>query len=188
MAAAAQTQEPPPGGSTPLHLADAAATRALGSQLAQWILPDCRSGRAPLLLLQGDLGAGKTSLVQGLAEALGIDEPITSPSFALAQHYRGQQQDMVTALVHLDLYRLEPGPGADELFSQEEEEARALAAVMAVEWPERLSSLPSEAWCLRLELSDPDDPDAGRRAWLLPPSNGAATEAASLFSVGVAER
>ena len=54
-------------------------TRALGRGLAQ------RLPKGTILLLQGPLGAGKTSLVQGLALACGIDEPITSPTFALAQ-------------------------------------------------------------------------------------------------------
>jgi tRNA threonylcarbamoyladenosine biosynthesis protein TsaE len=138
-------------------LADAAATRSLGRWLAEAVArrgPD-RSEPA-LLLLQGDLGAGKTCLVQGLAEGLAIAEPITSPSFALAQHYAGTPAaGRATRLVHLDLYRLEQPAAADELFAQEEEEARKAAAhdrvVMAVEWPERLSFQPEGAWLLRLE-------------------------------------
>lgn len=164
MAAAFATRPPIPPGEP---LADAAATRALGRRLARALLPGCRAGQAPLLLLRGDLGAGKTCLVQGLAEELGIDEAITSPSFALAQHYGGQRCDgSVTALVHLDLYRLEDGPTADELFAQEEEEARALGALMAVEWPDRLTALPSDAWLVELELQDPNHPEAGRLARL----------------------
>ena len=90
-------------------------TRALGRLLARE-LPT-----GSILLLSGPLGAGKTSLVQGLAEGLGISEAITSPTFALAQHYpQGEPQ-----LVHLDLYRLEQPASADELFLQEEEEASA---------------------------------------------------------------
>ena len=128
------------------ELVDAAATRALGRQLAGW-LP-----AGALLLLQGDLGAGKTSLVQGLAQGLGIGEPITSPTFALAQHYAGQRPEGgATTLVHLDLYRLEDPAAADELFAQEEEEARAQGAVLAVEWPERLSLRPEPCW--RVELT-----------------------------------
>jgi len=73
-----------------LVLADLAATRALGSELAVWLL-ELEPPR-PLLLLKGELGAGKTSLVQGLAAALGIEEPVTSPSFALAQHYSGRRE------------------------------------------------------------------------------------------------
>ena len=129
-------------------------TRALGRSLARE-LPD-----GAILLLSGPLGAGKTSLVQGLAEGLGISEPITSPTFALAQHYpQGTPQ-----LVHLDLYRLEQPASADELFLQEEEEARASMALMAVEWPERLGLNLPEAW--RLELRHQDE---GRLAQLTPP-------------------
>ena len=69
------------------------ATKALGRMLAEQ-LPE-----GSILLLSGPLGAGKTSVVQGLAEGLGIGEAITSPTFALAQHYpQGTPQ-----LVHLDL-------------------------------------------------------------------------------------
>jgi hypothetical protein len=75
-------------------------------------------------MLQGELGAGKTCLVQGLAMALGIDEPITSPTFALAQHYKRPVPDgRPHALIHLDLYRLEQPAAAAELFAQEEGEA-----------------------------------------------------------------
>ena len=131
-------------------------TRALGRSLAHE-LP-----RGAILLLSGPLGAGKTSLVQGLAEGLGITEPITSPTFALAQHYpQGTPQ-----LVHLDLYRLEQTASADELFLQEEEEARAARALMAVEWPERLGLDLPEAWQLKLRHQN-----EGRLAQLTPPRN-----------------
>ena len=147
----------------PHRLADAAATRALGMALAERLLASPQ--QPAILLLLGDLGAGKTCLVQGLAAGLGIDEPITSPTFALAQHYEGQRPGgRPTALVHLDLYRLEQASAADELFAQEEEEAAALGAVLAVEWPERLSQQPGGAWCVHLELANPVDPDAGRIA------------------------
>jgi len=152
-------------------LADASATHELGRQLAEtWL----RSGdaAAPLLLLEGNLGAGKTSLVQGLAAGLGISEPITSPSFALAQHYSGQlAAGRRTALVHLDLYRLELPAAADELFAQEEEEALSLGAVMAVEWPGRLSFVPEGAWQLTLELVDGQRPEAGRLVHIRQPGS-----------------
>ena len=151
-------------------LADAAATQALGQELAAlWLRhrANCSAGQPPILLLQGTLGAGKTCLVQGIAAGLGIEEPITSPTFALAQHYRGHVgSSNGTALVHLDLYRLEQALAADELFAQEEEEALELGALMAVEWSERLSFRPDGAWCVSLELVDPDRPEAGRRAEL----------------------
>ena len=146
-------------------LADAAATAALGRELALQWLQQCRVGaEPPILLLQGDLGAGKTCLVQGIAAGLGIEEAITSPTFALAQHYGGQLAGRSTALVHLDLYRLEQPAAADELFAQEEEEALLLGALLAVEWPGRLSCRPEGAWLVTLQLADPSDPDAGRLA------------------------
>ncbi len=156
-----------------LYLADAASTLAFGRQLASRLPP------ASTLLLHGDLGAGKTCLVQGLAAGLGIDEPITSPTFALAQHYRlaevrapaGDATSDATGggLVHVDLYRLDLPAAADELFAQEEEEARALGALLAVEWPERLSGLPADCWQVHLNLADPHNPDAGRRLELSAP-------------------
>jgi tRNA threonylcarbamoyladenosine biosynthesis protein TsaE len=144
-------------------------TRELGRSLAARLLKGS-SAEPALLLLQGELGAGKTCLVQGLAMGLGIPEPITSPTFALAQHYEGQLTGGGTSrLIHLDLYRLEHPAAADELFAQEEEEAMAAAGearvVMAVEWPERLSMLPQGAWHLVL-----DHQGSGRRArWLACP-------------------
>ena len=101
--------------------------------------------------------------MQGIASALGIGEPITSPTFALAQHYT----DGNPPLIHLDLYRLEQSRAADDLFLQEDEEAKAIGALMAVEWPERLSLDLPEAWQLGLSHTE----DGGRRAQLTPPKN-----------------
>jgi tRNA threonylcarbamoyladenosine biosynthesis protein TsaE len=145
------------------RLADADATRALGRDLAtRWLSQSPRAGI--MLLLKGDLGAGKTCLVQGLAEGLGIEEPITSPTFALAQHYSGIADGAATALVHLDLYRLDQPTAADELLAQEEEQAMASDGLLAVEWPERLSRCPAGAWQVELVLLDHRDPDRGRQA------------------------
>jgi tRNA threonylcarbamoyladenosine biosynthesis protein TsaE len=142
-----------------VFLADAAATLALGQSLAVELRG--RPSLERLLLLRGELGAGKTSLVQGLALGLGIEEPITSPTFALAQHYAGQLDGEATHLIHLDLYRLE-GPAAADLFLQEEEEALAQGAVLAVEWPERLGFEPAGALALDLVMEG-----EGRRArWI----------------------
>jgi tRNA threonylcarbamoyladenosine biosynthesis protein TsaE len=133
------------------QLADADATLALGRRLAERLLAG--GATCQLLLLQGELGAGKTCLVQGLAEGLGISEPITSPTFALAHHYRGEVEGKPTALVHLDLYRLEQPASAAELFAQEEEEAQAQGAVLAVEWPQRLAFVPMPCWRVELEFA-----------------------------------
>ena len=99
-----------------------------------------------ILILQGPLGAGKTSLVKGIAKTLGIHDPITSPTFTLSQHY----QEGTPPLIHLDLYRLENPKSADEFFLQEEEEANAIGALMVIEWPERLNIDISDA--LRIKL------------------------------------
>ncbi len=150
------------------HLADPSATDALGRRLASQLIA-AGAGDGALLLLRGELGAGKTSLVQGLAAALGIAEPVTSPTFALAQHYDTDtgSDAGTTVLVHLDLYRLEPGAAADELFAQEEEDARGLGAVLAVEWPERLSFRPEGAWDVALSHREEGE---GRVARITPPA------------------
>jgi tRNA threonylcarbamoyladenosine biosynthesis protein TsaE len=82
-----------------------------------------------LLLLRGPLGAGKTTLVQGLADGLKVEGPITSPSFTLVHELSGRVK-----LYHLDLYRLQAtdlaGIGIDDILGAE--------AVTAIEWSERL--------------------------------------------------
>ena len=133
-------------------LRDLQATRALGRYLVQ------QPVRPSLLLLEGTLGAGKTSLVQGLATAVGIEEPITSPTFALSQHYPQGKPP----LVHLDLYRLELPAAANDLFLQEEEEAVGMGAILIVEWAERLSLPLQDAWRLKLTHRS----DGGREATL----------------------
>ncbi len=117
--------------------------------------------RLKLLFLEGPLGAGKTSLVKGIAKELGIKEPITSPTFPLAQYYR----DSHPPLVHLDLYRLNEASSANELFLQEEEEARAYDALMIVEWPERLSISVADAWRAKLNYRKKE----GRTIQIFPP-------------------
>ena len=124
-------------------LDDLEATKDLGRMLAARLKP------RDIVLLRGPLGAGKTSLVQGLAGALGIQDPITSPTFALAQHY----PEGTPPLIHLDLYRLELAVAADDLFLQEEEEATAMSALLVVELPERLSLLLQDALRLTLQYS-----------------------------------
>ena len=102
-----------------------------------------------ILLLDGPLGAGKTTLVKGIAKSLGINEPITSPTFPLSQHY----QSGSPPLIHIDLYRFEESEAANEFFLQEEEESKEIGAIMIVEWPERLSLSISDAWKGKLEYS-----------------------------------
>ena len=102
-----------------------------------------------ILLLNGPLGAGKTTLVKGIAKSLMIKEAITSPTFPLSQHYPSGSPP----LIHIDLYRLEDPSAANEFFLQEEEESKTMGALMVIEWPDRLSLPMNDAWRGELEYS-----------------------------------
>ena len=132
------------------------STMSLGSRLTKKF-PNLR-----LLLLNGPLGAGKTTLVKGIAKSLKIDEPITSPTFPLSQHYPSGSPP----LIHIDLYRIEETSAANEFFLQEEEESKAIGALMVVEWPERLSLPMSDAWKGKIEYSSKNK---ARLFQLIPP-------------------
>ncbi len=98
-----------------------------------------------VLAFHGDLGAGKTTFIKGLAEAWRVPEPVTSPTFNLYTVYDGSRQ-----LVHLDAYRLDSGGDLDALMI---EDFLRSPWCLAVEWPERIADgLPEEAWHLHLEI------------------------------------
>jgi len=114
-----------------------AETSAAGERFA------ARLEAGDLLLLYGDLGAGKTAFVRGLARGLGASsDEVTSPTFTLMQTYHGR-----LTLVHVDLYRLSP----DEVVGLGVEESTDEPAVVAIEWAERWSGWPPDAWVIRLE-------------------------------------
>ena len=117
------------------------ATLNLGETLSQKLNPKS------IVLLQGPIGAGKTSLVQGIAKGLSISEDITSPTFALSHHYNSGK----IPLIHLDLYRLENIPSAKEVFFSEEEEALQKKAILVIEWPELIEPLIENFW--KIEIS-----------------------------------
>lgn len=107
-------------------------TEAIARTLADALVP------GDVVLLTGDLGAGKTAFVRGLASGLGIDPAdVSSPTFTLIQEYRGGR----LVLSHIDLYRLSPREvddlGLDELVES--------GGVVAVEWPERWTAPPAGA-------------------------------------------
>ena len=137
-------------------LGEPESTILLGSTLTKKF-PDIS-----ILLLNGPLGAGKTTLVKGIAKSLKIKETITSPTFPLSQHYPSGQPP----LIHIDLYRIEEPVAANEFFLQEEEEAKAIGAFLVVEWPERLSLVMPDAWRGKLEYSSKTK---GRFFQLIPP-------------------
>jgi len=132
------------------------STISLGSRLTKKF-PDLS-----ILLLNGPLGAGKTTLVKGIAKSLSIQEPITSPTFPLSQHYPSG----CPPLIHIDLYRLEEPSAANEFFLQEEEESKAMGALIVVEWPDRLSLPMTDAWRGKLEYSSKNQ---SRFFQLIPP-------------------
>ncbi len=117
-----------------------------------------------ILLLNGPLGAGKTTLVKGIAKSLMIKEPITSPTFPLSQHYQSGSKP----LIHIDLYRIEEPSAANEFFLQEEEASKAIGALMVIEWPERLSLPMTDAWKGILEYTSENK---ARFFQLFPPSD-----------------
>ena len=108
-----------------------------------------------VVYLEGDLGAGKTTFVQGLAAALGVSGRVTSPTFCLVQEHRGAGGAF---LVHMDLYRLS---SEEDVLAIGWEDYLSRGAVLAVEWPERAGSLvPADA--VRVALSCPGGEDARR--------------------------
>jgi tRNA threonylcarbamoyladenosine biosynthesis protein TsaE len=114
-----------------------AETAAAGEQLA----PDLKTG--DVVLLSGELGAGKTAFVRGLARALGVpEEDVTSPTFTLVQEYRTPR----VVLFHVDLYRLSPREvedlGLDEMMEQ---------GILAIEWPDRWVDPPAAVYDVRIE-------------------------------------
>jgi tRNA threonylcarbamoyladenosine biosynthesis protein TsaE len=129
----------------------AADTKRIGAALSAVL----KAG--DIVLLHGDLGAGKTTLVQGFAKEIGTLEPVTSPTFTLIhEHHAG---DLL--VVHVDPYRLR---GADEVENLGFLDYLSSGAIVFVEWAERLGELaPAEAMEIRLEESGAE----GRRITIL---------------------
>lgn len=122
----------------------AAETERAGEALAGLIPADTA------LLLQGDLGAGKTTLARGFARGLGVQGDITSPSFSLLNVHRGRRQ-----LLHVDAYRLTEPAQVDALLLDEVAES---PFNLLVEWPERIGDRkPAGAWTLHLAADGPSN-------------------------------
>ncbi|MBT4610792.1 MAG: tRNA (adenosine(37)-N6)-threonylcarbamoyltransferase complex ATPase subunit type 1 TsaE [Gemmatimonadetes bacterium] len=125
-------------------------TQALGRELASHLLP------GDLVALEGELGSGKTCLIQGLCAALGVTSRVNSPSFVLINEYSGKDsRDDELLIRHFDLYRLN-GPeelddiGAREFFHDP-------TGICLVEWADRVPGLlPPAHWYV--EMSHMDDP------------------------------
>ena len=114
-----------------------AETRRIGARLGRLLEP------GDVLLLQGELGSGKTMLTQGIGQGLAVEEPVKSSSYVLLNEYHGR-----LTLYHADLYRLEEPAQVAELALEEVAEP----GVLAVEWPERAwDELPPEHLLVRIE-------------------------------------
>lgn len=121
-----------------MELPDLAATRSLARRTAA-VLP-----AGQLLLVSGPLGAGKTTFVAALAEALGCSAIVTSPTYTLVHEYPTPEGP----LVHVDVYRLDASVDIDAALDLDAYLDRARAVV--VEWGERLLATHPEAWHLSL--------------------------------------
>lgn len=107
-------------------------------------------GPDAVVLLYGDLGAGKTAFVRGLAAGLGADpHDVSSPTFTLIQHYRGGR----LPLVHVDLYRLEDPREVADLGLDEV----GAGGVLAIEWAEKLPAVPGGAVPVVLSIGEGDE-------------------------------
>ena len=121
-------------------------TRTVGAGLAELLVP------GDVISLTGDLGAGKTTFVQGAARGLGVGEPVLSPTFVLVREYRGE-----VPVYHLDVYRLDR---LQEVIDLGFEDLLDPSGVIFVEWGDAIDALlPDEH--LRVELRT-DDGDARR--------------------------
>ena len=134
----------------------AARTRALGRRLARLLRP------GDVVLLQGPLGAGKTTLAQGVGAGLGVEGPVNSPTFVLlARHDLASPEgssassaDRPDALHHADLFRLTEVEEVEDLALAEQ----AVDGALLVEWPERgLEALPDEHLLVAIEFSPERD-------------------------------
>ncbi|MCK5769606.1 tRNA (adenosine(37)-N6)-threonylcarbamoyltransferase complex ATPase subunit type 1 TsaE [Algiphilus sp.] len=139
------------------HLGDEAATQALGGAIAAvWTRP-----LAGVIWLQGDLGAGKSTLARAFLRALGVTGAVRSPTYTLVEPYRTD----AGAVLHMDCYRL---GGPDELAMLGLRDTPPSDALWLVEWPERAAdALPPADLMVALGTSG-----SGREAVLRAPENG----------------
>lgn len=132
-------------------LAPASSLALTEAELEQWGESFGKAARSPLIVaLRGELGAGKTTLVRAICRGYGVEEPATSPTYAIVHQYAGR-----SPVYHLDLYRLE---GERDLVNVGWDEIISAPALVLVEWPERAgSALPVDHIRLALEHVPGDD-------------------------------
>ena len=122
----------------------AAETVELGRQIGAFLLPN------EVIALTGTLGAGKTTLIQGIAAGLGVKDYVTSPTFIIINEYQGR-----LPLYHFDLYRLEDLGSIEELGV---EEYFQRGGVCLIEWAERMTELlPAKRETIEIKLIDENE-------------------------------
>jgi tRNA threonylcarbamoyladenosine biosynthesis protein TsaE len=127
-------------------------TRRIGSRLGGAL----QAG--DVICLQGDLGAGKTTFVQGVAQGWGSRDAVSSPTFILVNIYRREDQDQLS---HMDAYRLDSAPEAEEL----DLEAMLAEGPLLIEWPERIGGLiPDECLWIKFEHVDEEEREMNFKA------------------------
>ena len=120
-------------------------TRRIGARLGNAL----RAG--DVICLQGDLGAGKTTLVQGVAKGWGSMDTVTSPTFIIVNEYRRKDGER---LFHMDAYRLDSTPEAEEI----DLDSMLADGTLLIEWPERIDGLvPAEHLWIQLEHIDEEE-------------------------------
>lgn len=120
------------------------------SQVADALL-DALDGRT-VVALRGEMGAGKTTLIRAVAEALGVEDQVTSPTFALVNQYEGANGER---LFHFDFYRIDD---VREAFDLGYEEYFYSGDLCFVEWPEKIEALlPEEVVEVRIRVDSPTE-------------------------------
>ena len=121
-------------------------TTDLGAELGR------RLGRGGIVALHGPLGAGKTTLVKGIARSLLVEEPVTSPSFTLIAEYDGLREGLPIILYHVDLYRINHPREIEDLGL---EEILNASGICVIEWAEKAAEfLPDSAIRVEIGLSN----------------------------------
>jgi tRNA threonylcarbamoyladenosine biosynthesis protein TsaE len=133
-------------------------TRIVGASLSPVLLP------GDVISLSGDLGAGKTVFVQGLAIALGVETGVTSPTFTIVHEYEGR-----FPIVHLDVYRLD---SFQEVIDLGFEEYLDPQAIVLIEWGDAIAPMLPRRH-LNIEMRRADDPDAEEERCLIFRPHGA---------------
>lgn len=132
------------GGRIDLRTGSAEETQGIGEALAGLLVP------GDVVSLTGDLGAGKTTLVQGAARALGVEEPVTSPSFILVKEYGG-----TVPVYHMDVYRLDR---MQEVLDLGFEDFLDPQGVLFIEWGSVIDALlPDSSLEVELHVADGDE-------------------------------